>query len=528
MKNKKGNINSLRSINEIGAKLGLRKKDLEPIGNYSAKLSFASLNKFKDRTHSKLIVVVSTSPILNSMNSHFLVCNKLIQSLSLLKKKVILCTPIITLEDILLKGSYFDIFPKEELPINLLDMNNIAYIHNFISSYLNNQIVFNANSYNILWNRTYNLIDETLKKVITGVDSDNPNILIREEKVCHILNSELTSVVSLSNSVEDMKERVGKIRVAETKDGKPVTIKDLQIQNIVGLLLSSSLKPTLIQTKDGGSVFLYISGDGSVLPSGNVLTIKTALNLAEFVILRLNGDVHLGMEKFLNITCRKSDIKPDMVIITTFVNELNYYGGISNEKRFEKNLVYLEKGLEYLIKDIEIIKKFGIPVLVNVNEYRDISKDEMRIIDKHCSNLGIRVIFSNVSSGESNLEFVKNILETVKMQKSYFRPLYDLGLDLKEKIKIIAKEIYGKGNVNFSLKAEKQIEYLEKSGYGNLTVSITGDPYFNKYNQNMELNVKDLVLYVGAEIVVVISDNNEFMPNFPKVYNLNEIKNDIF
>ncbi|MFH1823940.1 MAG: formate--tetrahydrofolate ligase [Candidatus Firestonebacteria bacterium] len=526
MKKKKDNINSLKCIGEIGTKMNLRKKDLEPMGKYSAKLSFATLNKLKDRTQGKLILSVSTPSILNNKNSHLLVCERLVQSLGLLRKKVVLCAPIVTLDNILLGKPYFDVFTKEILLVNLQNMNSISYAHNFISAYLNNQIIFNnnLNSCNILWNKSFNFIDETLKKIVTGLDNSRTNVLVREEKFDYVLNSELTSIVSLSSNIEEMKDRISQVIVATTKEGWPVAIKDLQIQDMVSLLLTESLKPTLIQTKNGEPVVLCVSGDGEVLPSGNVLAIKTALNLAEFVVLKLDGCVNLSIEKFLDITCRKSEIKPDMVIITTFVNELNYYGGAAEEKMFEKNLECLEKGVQYLIKDINIIKKFGVPVLVNVNEDRGINSDEVKLIDKYCSNLGVRVVFSSFkkNSVQSNLEFVKNVLEIVRMQKSYFRPLYDINLSLKEKIKIIYKEIHEKSNINFSLRAEKQIEYLEKNGFGNLPVSITGITYFRKNNQDV-VNIKDLVLYAGAGIIVVVSDDNDLMPSFKKCYILKNL-----
>lgn len=531
MKKKKNNINNLKYISEIGTKLGLRKKDLEPIGRYSANLSFATLDKLKNKAQGKLILVVHTTPHLNNKNNHLLVCERLVQSLGLLRKKVVLCSPIFTLDNILLGRPYFDVFAKETLLVNLQDMHSISCAHNFISTYLNNQIIFNndLNSCNILWNRAFNFIDETLKKIVTGIDNSRTNVLVREEKFDYVLNSELTSIVSLSSSIEEMKDKVSKVIVATTKEGFPVSIKDLQIQDIVNLLLAESLKPTLIQTKNGEPVFLYVSGSGEVLPSGNVLAIKTALSLAEFVVLKLGDCVNLGLEKFLNITCRKSEIKPDTVIVTTFINELNCYGGASEEKIFEKNLECLENGIKYLIKDIDTIKKFGVPVLVNINEYRDITGDEVKLIDKYCSNLGVRVVFSNFkkNSVQSNLEFVKNVLEIVRMQKSYFRPLYDISLSLKEKIKIIYKEIYGKNNMNFSLKSERQIEYLEKNGFGNLPVSITGVTYFRKNTQDVA-NIKELVLYAGAGIIIVVSDDNEFMPYFLKNYETSNLKDVVF
>lgn len=257
---------------------------------------------------------------------------------------------------------------------------------------------------------------------------------------------------------------------------------------------------------------------------------KTALSLAEFVIAKLNDCAESGMEKFLNITCREAKIKPDMVILATFVNELNHYGGATEEKMFDKSLVHLEKGIQYLMQDIEIVKKFGIPVLVNASEYREITKDEVKLIDKYCSNLGVKTVFSQIKNYniKAGLEFVKSVLETIRVQKSYFKPLYDLNLPIREKMKIISKEVYGNKKINYSLKAESQINHLERAGYGNLPVCITRAPCLKKSMDNSELNIKELVLYAGANIIVAISEDAEFMPYFSKKFNVERLKNVVY
>lgn len=528
---KKNVINKIKPIWEIAAKIGLRKKDLESCGKYVAKISFAASEKSKDKDKGKLILLTSTTLTQNIRNNHSFMCERLMQALSLLRKRTILCMPSFTIEDLLLNTSYPGIFPIEDVLTKLTDINNISYCHNFISSFLNNELIFNnssnLNPYNIVWNRASNVRDETLRRIVTGVGNRRVNRLVKEESFEFVLNSELTSIVSLSLNVDELKNRVGRIILGSSKNGYSITVKDMKIEDLVTSLLKGALKPNLIQNKYGDPVFLYTSSSGSTLPSGNLLTAKTALGLAEYVILKLDGGVSSGIEKFLNITGRGSGIKPDMLIITTFVNELNSYGGCTGEKIYEKNLPSLEKGVQVLLKDIEIVKKFGIPVLVNVSDYREVTRDEMKIIDKYCSDLGVKVLFSQYKSYnvKSGLEFVKSVLETIRIQKSYYKPLYDLNLGIKEKIKIISKEVYGKSKISYNNSAEKEIEYFEKSGYGKLPVSIARVPYFQNGQENSNLSIRGLLLYAGAGVIVALTEDIEFMPSFTEKYDLERVKN---
>ncbi len=523
----------LKSAAEVAAKIGLRKKELENIGKYSAKLTFSAAGKsIKDG--GKLILITSTPSVKGINGNGCNICDRLVESLVLLRKKTALCLPSFTPDQVMRHEGHPEIFPVEDVFLKNVDFFNIFQAHNLISAFLSNIAVADPNSEAgsavINWNRASAFVDEPLRNVITGMYNNKQNRHVKEEKFEYILHSELAAVASLSVSFEDLKARVERVIVGFNKDGSQLTIKDIELEDAVSYLLKDTLKPTLMQSRRGDPAFVYVSPSSRMLPPGNITAIKTAQSLSEFVVARLDGSVDSSLEKFLDVTARDSGIKPDMIVLNTFIPELNYYGGADLNSAFGKNLESLEKGVPELLRNIESAKKFGIPVLVNVNDKRDATQDEIKIIDRHCSDLGVKVVFSstNGSGVKQNLELVKSVLEVIRTQKSYYKPAYELDHTIKEKVKLIVKEIYGMARVSYSSKAEKELEQLELNGHAGLPVCIARSPYYHRTDRDGLLAIKSLRLLAGAGVILVEAADSERMPSFAWKYSAERLTHELF
>lgn len=520
-----------KSVIELAAKIGLDKKDFEFCSKYSAKLNSETVQRLKNGGKAKLIVVAPTMPVHGTNNQHYIICERFVQAFSLLRKKTLLCVPSFSLEDMLVHETYNNLYPLFDVLSGCRDVSNIAYLHNFITNYINNQLIFDGDAsslpHHLMWSRVASSRDEALKRVITGFGNTKPGRALKEEGFMHMQNSELLALVAASMTEEELKSRIAKIIVGISKDNTAVHLKNLKLEEIVFEMLKSAMNPGLMQNRNGDPVMVYTSPSGNFLPEGNPLAISAAMSLADFVIAKFDSGVPLSIEKFFNITCAENEIKPDMVVVTAFVNELNTYGGATLENAKKKNLAALEKGIQVLIGDIENIKKFGVPVLVSICENRDITKEEIKIIDKYCSDLGVKPVFSSTKkySAKAGIDFVKSVLEIIRIEKSYFAPLYESALPLKSKINIIAKEIYNKSRVTYSNKAVKELELFERMGYGKLRVSVSRSAYWRETGAENEINIKSASLYAGAGLVMVAAEDGEFMPYYNEKYNLERIKN---
>ncbi|MEI7903791.1 MAG: formate--tetrahydrofolate ligase [Candidatus Firestonebacteria bacterium] len=526
----------MKSAIEVASKIGLRKKDLEVNGKYSAKLGFSLLSKLKTTGQGKLIVVTGTQHVKGAVSNNCALCDGLVEAFGLLRKKTSLCLPGFTVDSIIREYFNPNVYPVEDVLFRSQELNNILQAHNLISAYLSNISVLDGNSetgqFNISWNRASAFADESLTGILTGMNNHKPNRFLKEEKFEHILNSEITAVAALSLSFEELKSSLEKITVGQNKHGAPLHIRDLKLEDVLAAMLSDNLKPNLMQTNQGDPVFTNISASAAALPPGNLSAIKTALSLSEYVVVKLECSVDLSLEKFMNITLRDTGIKPDMIVLNTFVNELNYYGGAEREKMFEKNMPELEKGIQVLLRNIESAKKFGVPVLLNVSEQREVTKDEIKLIDKYCSNLGVKVGYTPArnSTVKHGIELVKNVLEIMRSQKSYYKPIYELDLTVKEKVKIIIKEIYGMAKVVYSAKAEKEIEHIEHNGSAhNLPVCIARSPYFSRSLTSAQvLQVRDVRLLAGAGVIQVEANDYERMPSYTGKFSIERLRNELF
>lgn len=528
---KKTNIFKAKSAIELGEKMGLTKNDFSACGRHSGKLTPEAVQRFKKGGKAKLILVAPTMPVYGTDNQHYIICERLIQAFSLLRKKTLLCVPAFSLEDMLVHETYNNLHPLEDVITNCGEINNIAYLHNFISNFINNQFVHNGHSaslpHHLMWSRVSTSRDEAFKRVITGFGNTRPGRFLKEESVMHMLNSELLAVVAASVDEDELKARLARIIVGISKENTAVHLKDLKLDDIVFRMLKDAMCPRIMQNKNGDPVMVYSSPSGNFLPEGNPLALTVAASLADFVIAKFDSGVPLSIEKFFNITCSENEIMPDMVVITAFVNELNIYGGAGLEEAKQKNLAALEKGILVLAGDIENVKKFGVPVLVSICENREITREEIKIIDKYCSDLGVKPVFSNTKSysTKAGIDFVKSVLEIIRVEKSYFKPIYGSKMALKDKINTVSKEIYNTSKVTYSAKAEKEFELFGRMGFGELHVSISRSAFWKQSGQINELNIKSASLYAGAGLIMATADDGEFMPYYSGKYNVERLRN---
>ncbi len=528
---KKTSTFKAKSAIELGEKMGLTKNDFDVFGKYSGKLNPEAVQRLKKGGKAKLILVAPTMPVHGTDNQHYIICERLIQAFSLLRKKTLLCVPGFSLEDMLVHETYNNLYPLDDVITGCGEINNIAYMHNFIANYINNQFVHNGHStalpHHLMWSRASTSRDEALKRVITGFGNTRPGRALKEESVMQVLNSELLAVVAASLTEEELKARLAKIIVGISKENTAVHLKDLKLDEIVFRMLKGALCPKIMQNRNGDPVMVYSSPSGNFLPEGNPLAFSVASSLADFVVAKFDSGVPLSIEKFLNISCSENEIKPDMVVITAFVNELNIYGGASLEDAKQKDLGALEKGILVLASDIENVKKFGVPVLVSICENREITREEIKIIDKYCSDLGVKPVFSNTKSysTKAGIDFVKSVLEIIRIEKSYFKPIYNNKMALKDKINTISKEIYNKNKVTYSSKAEKEFELFGRMGFGELHVSISRSAFWRDPGQINELQIKSASLYAGAGLVMATAEDGEFMPYYSGKYNVERLRN---
>jgi formate--tetrahydrofolate ligase len=524
---KKTSTISVKPILEAASRLGLNKKDIEPFGRNKAKIGMNRLKSFKKSGQGKLILIVPAKPVQSLRNNYSLVSERVAFSLSLLRKNTILCLPQVSLENMFMGDYCTGLFPFEDALIKSPDLANVSYAHNLIGSFLLNKYSnkgFSSAVSRIIWPKTYNVTDDSLKKVITGMDNSAKNPLLREEKFIHTVNSELIAAAAVSMDEADLLSRIGRIILAYTDDGKPVTVKDMKLDQTIAVLLGDCLKPGIIQTAKGDMVFLMTSPSSNVFSYGNLLAINAATNLADYVIAKTDYGMDLSLEKFMNYMCRIGSIRTDLIMLSVFVNELNYYGGCRGEMCMEKNLACLERGMPEFVNQIESVKKFGVPILVTVNENREITREERSIIEKFCSNAGARVVFNSFKSGNTKswIELVKNLIDIIKTQKSYFKPIYDLNTSISQKVEILAKEIHNAERPFYSHTAERQLESYESTNISKLPVLIAKSPYYKSGNDS-SFKINELKYYAGVEALCVICDDAEFMPGYHGEYEAERI-----
>ncbi len=531
----------LKNISEIATKVGLEAKDYEPYGHYKAKVDY-NLLKQGESKKAKLILVSAINPTPAGEGKTTTTIG-LSDALSHLGKKTIVALrepslgPVFGVKGGAAGGGYAQVVPMEDINLHFTgDFHAIGAANNLLAALLDNHIhqgnALDIDTRRITWKRAIDMNDRQLRFIVDGMGG-KANGVPREDGFEITVASEVMAAFCLSNDIADLKERLGKIIVAYSRSGEPITAKMLEANGAMAALLKDALKPNLVQTLQGTPAFIHGGPFANIAHGCNsVIATKMAMKLADFVVTEAGFGADLGAEKFIDIKCRMADIQPDAVVIVATVRALKYNGGVKKEDLGAENLEALEKGLPNLLKHVEnITQVFKLPAVVAINKFPLDTEAELALIRQKCEEKGVNVALSEVwgEGGKGGVELANQVLELVE-RDSKMEFVYDLDTTIQEKINAIATKIYGANGAVFTPNALKQIKEIEDAGYGKVPVcmaktqySLTDDPTKLGRPTDFTITVRNVKISAGAGFAVALTGDIMTMPGLPKVPSANKI-----
>lgn len=525
----------LEPITKVAKRAGIDEDDIELYGKYKAKLSNELFEKVKDKEDGKLILVTAINPT-PAGEGKTTVSVGLSQALNKLGINTFVALrepslgPCFGIKGGAAGGGYSQVVPMEDLNLHFTgDFHAITSANNLLAAMLDNHIQqgneLGIDTRQITWKRCVDMNDRVLRNVVVGLGSKMDGV-VREDHFVITVASEIMAVLCLANDMADLKERLAKITVAYTYSGEPVTAGDLKATGAMAALLKDAIKPNLIQTLEHTPALVHGGPFANIAHGCNsVRATKMALKLADYVVTEAGFGADLGAEKFFDIKCRNSGLKPDAVVIVATVKALKYNGGVAKDKLGEENLEALKKGIVNLDKHIENIKLFGVPVVVTLNSFITDTEAEYEFIKQHCEEAGCEFALANVwkDGGEGGMELAKKVIDTVENKKSDFKFLYENEMPLKDKIETIAKKVYGADGVTYAPAAKKMLAKIEDMGYGNLPICMAKNQYSlsddaTKLGRptNFTINIREVYVNTGAGFVVALTGNVTTMPGLSK------------
>ncbi|MDO4482491.1 MAG: formate--tetrahydrofolate ligase [Bacillota bacterium] len=524
-------------IAEIAEKLDIKDDYVECYGKYKAKIDYNILEEYKEKPDGKLILVTAITPTPAGEGKTTTTVG-LGDALSLIGKKSVIALrepslgPVFGVKGGAAGGGYAQVVPMEDINLHFTgDIHAVTTANNLIAAMLDNHIQqgnsLNIDPRRIVWKRCMDMNDRQLRFVVDGLGG-KPNGTPREDGFDISVASEVMAVLCLASDIEDLKERISKMIIAYTYEGKPVTAGDIKAQGAVAALMKDALKPNLVQTLEHTPAFIHGGPFANIAHGCNsVMATKMALKLGDYVVTEAGFGADLGAEKFLDIKCRMSGLRPDAVVIVATARALKHHGGVAKADLNNENIPALEVGIENLLKHVEnITVNFGLPAVVAINEFPTDTKAEMDFIEKKCRELGVNAVLSQVwaNGGEGGKALAEEVVRAIEEEENNFRFTYDVNLPVREKIEIIAKKIYGADGVDFVGNANKQIDEIESLGYGNLPIcvaktqySISDDAKKLGRPKNFRISVRNVKPSVGAGFLVALTGDIMTMPGLPKV-----------
>ena len=526
----------LEKINVIAEKAGLSEEDYEQYGNYKAKVSLDVLKKNSDKKDGKLILVTAITPtppgegkstVTVGLTQAF---NKFgYKSIAALREPSL--GPVFGIKGGATGGGMSQVVPMEEINLHFTgDIHAISTAHNLISACIDNHLMqgneLDIDVNNITWKRVLDMNDRALRNIVVGMGG-RLNGIPRESSFQITVASEIMAIFCLANSISDLKNKIGEIVFGYNRKGEMLKVKQLKIEGAVTALLKDAIKPNLVQTLENTPVFIHGGPFANIAHGCNsVLATKMALKLSDYVVTEAGFAADLGAEKFLDIKARKAEIEPNVIVIVATVRALKHHGGDTDLK--SENIETLKKGLVNLERHIESMQKYRIPVVVAINKFITDTDAEIKEIEKFCNAKDVEVALCEIweKGGEGGKELVDKVISAVeKNEKSEekFSPLYELELPIKEKIDIIAKEIYGADGVKFMPKALNNIKKYEEYGYDKLPVcisktqkSLSDNPKLLGRPTGFEITINEIRLSAGAGFLVAMAGEIIDMPGLPK------------
>lgn len=525
----------MQPIDEVAESLGVNPDELELYGKYKAKLSDELWDRIKKNPDGKLVLVTAINPTPAGEGKTTTTVG-LGQAFAKLDKKAVIALrepslgPCFGIKGGAAGGGYAQVVPMEDLNLHFTgDFHAITSANNLLAALLDNHIMqgneLNIDPKQVVWKRCEDMNDRALRNIVVGMGRKVDGV-VREDHFIITVASEVMAILCLANDRKDLKERLSKIVVAYTYEGKPVTAGQLKAAGAMAALLNDAIKPNLIQTLEHTPAIVHGGPFANIAHGCNsVRATKTALKLADYVITEAGFGADLGAEKFMDIKCRMSGLKPQCVVLVATVRALKYNGGVAKEELGKENLSALKAGIVNLEKHIENIKKFGVPCVVTLNRFVTDSDAELSFVEEFCRERGCEFALSEVweKGGEGGVELAKQVIKTLSEKESSFKPIYPDESGLKEKIETVAREIYGADGVTFEAQAAKAIARLTELGYGNMPVciaktqySLSDQPKLLGRPKGFSINVRDVYVSAGAGFVVAITGDIMTMPGLSK------------
>ena len=525
----------MEPIVKVAKRLGLKEEDLEIYGKYKAKISNDCLASLKNRKDGKLILVTAINPT-PAGEGKTTVSVGLSQAMGKLGKKAVLALrepslgPCFGIKGGAAGGGYAQVVPMEDLNLHFTgDFHAITAANNLLAALLDNHIqqgnTLNIDTRQIVWKRCLDMNDRALRNIVVGLGAKSDGVP-REDHFVITVASEIMAILCLAEDMEDLKKRLARIIVAYDMEGKAVTAADLQAVGAMAALLKDAILPNVVQTLEHTPVLVHGGPFANIAHGCNsVRATKTALKLADYCITEAGFGADLGAEKFFDIKCRLSGLKPDAAVLVATVRALKYNGGVSKEDLNQENLEALKKGISNLEKHIENIKQYGVPIVVTLNSFVTDTPEEIAFIENFCRERGCRFAIAKVweKGGEGGIELANEVLKTLEEEESRFTPIYEDQLPLNKKIEAVAQKIYGAKDVDFEKTALTQIRKLTDMGFGNLPVcmaktqySLSDDPSLLGRPKDFTVHVREVYVSAGAGFVVVLTGAVMTMPGLPK------------
>ena len=522
-------------IKDVAASIGIKEDDLELYGKYKAKISDELINRAKKNPDGKLILVTAINPT-PAGEGKTTTSVGLGEAFGRLGKKALIALrepslgPCFGIKGGAAGGGYAQVVPMEDLNLHFTgDFHAITSANNLLAALLDNHIQqgneLGIDPRQIVWKRCMDMNDRVLRNIVVGLGSKMDG-MVREDHFVITVASEIMAILCLADDMADLKKRLGRIIVAYTFDGKPVTADDLQATGSMAALLKDALKPNLIQTLEHTPAIVHGGPFANIAHGCNsVRATKTALKLADYVITEAGFGADLGAEKFFDIKCRMAGLKPDAVVLVATIRALKYNGGVPKDELSAENLDALKAGIVNLEKHIENLHKFGVPVVVTLNSFVTDTKAETDFVEQFCKERGCEFAFSEVweKGGEGGIDLANKVLDTIEHKESNFKVLYDDSLSLKEKIETVAKEIYGADGVTYSPAAERELKRITDLGMGDFPVcmaktqySLSDDAKKLGRPSGFKINVREVYASAGAGFVVAVNGSIMTMPGLSK------------
>ena len=529
-------------IRDVAASIGIEEDNLELYGKYKAKLSDDLYDKIKDNPDGKLVLVTAINPTPAGEGKTTTTVG-LGEAFAKMNKKAIIALrepslgPCFGIKGGAAGGGYAQVVPMEDLNLHFTgDFHAITSANNLLAALLDNHIqqgnALGIDPRQVVWKRCVDMNDRNLRNIVVGLGNKTDG-MVREDHFVITVASEIMAILCLAEDIKDLKARLGRIIVAYNFQGDPVTADDLQATGAMTALLKDAIKPNLIQTLEHTPALVHGGPFANIAHGCNsVRATRMALKLADITITEAGFGADLGAEKFMDIKCRMSGLKPDAVVLVATVRALKYNGGVPKDQLSDENLEALAKGIVNLEKHIENIQKYDVPVVVTLNSFVTDTDAENEYIRRFCEERGCEFALSEVweKGGEGGIALAEKVLETLENKESHFHPLYEDGLSLQEKIETISKEIYGARGVIFEPKAANQLAKIEAMGFGNMPVCMAKNQYSlsddaKKLGRptDFDIHIREAYVSAGAGFVVALTGAVMTMPGLPKAPAANNI-----